>query len=145
MNRAVFVYGTLMFSEVMEPITGVEQGAQDAVLEGYARYSVNDREDAQAPAIVETPGATVCGKLYRDLDGSALAALDRFEGLGDGKYERRTVRVTLAGGEQVTAEVYVAGPRARACLSGIWDPELFAQHELEEYVRQVVVHYRRED
>jgi hypothetical protein len=69
---------------------------------------------ARAPAgaaagnIVEAPGEAVHGTL-NGMPDAGLAVLDVWEGVADGHYERRTVRVVRADtGETVEAVTYVA-------------------------------------
>ncbi|MEJ8569822.1 gamma-glutamylcyclotransferase family protein [Elongatibacter sediminis] len=59
-------------------------------------------------------GGVVHGVVYR-LPADSLAVLDRIEGVGAG-YRRKTLRVRLESGEEVSAETYVAtavDPRRR--------------------------------
>ena len=71
----VFVYGTLMFREVAEPIAGLSEMPEEAVLRGYARHTIEDREWDRVPAIVPDTDASVAGKLYRDVSASAIAEI----------------------------------------------------------------------
>ena len=137
----VFVYGTLMFKSVAEPIAGLVDAPVDASLAGYCRYTIEDRERAKVPTIVEEEGGVVVGKIYRNANTLVLDALDNFEDLDSGQYVRRTVQVSISDGAMVEAETYVAGPRARAHLGGLWDPVLFEKNELEYYVETVVPKY----
>lgn len=145
MEKHIFAYGTLMFPSVAGPIAGLTDAGIDATLIGYARYTVNDRERAKVPAIVQEAGAQVSGKLFLDVDDTSIEALDNFEDVDSGQYERWNVEVSLPDGRRVAAVTYVAGEKVRMMLSDPWDPNVFAKTELEFYVNNVVPKYTNED
>lgn len=146
MNINIFAYGTLMFTEVAGPIAGLFKPSIPAVLPNYARYTINDRDKAKVPALVEEPGSEVIGVVYRNVDDSVLKALDNFEDIArHPQYERRTVKVLVDGGESIDAETYVAGERAKTLLGGPWDPEAFRKTGLKYYCDSVVPRYTSGD
>ncbi|MDX1548434.1 MAG: gamma-glutamylcyclotransferase family protein [Rhodothermales bacterium] len=125
----LFVYGTLLFPEVMEAVTGRRLDAEDAVLTGYHRLAVRHRV---YPGLTETPGATVAGRLYRGLTPALMSRLDRFEGP---LYERRRLPVQRADLGFTEAFVYVVRPEHRDALDDReWDPAHFAEHHLPAYL-----------
>jgi hypothetical protein len=72
------------------------------------------------PCIVPAPERSVEGLLIMDLDSDDLRALDRYEEVEEGCYQRQIVDVQVWGcGPRLlrfSAHTYVAGPRLRASL-----------------------------
>lgn len=116
----LFVYGTLMFPQIMMAVIGRAPACAAAVLPGYARYSLRG---ACYPAIAPDASASTSGLLYLGLDPPALRRLDRFEGA---QYRRVAVQVRLAAEELRNAHTYVLRPgqSSRLCARA-WEP-----HEL---------------
>lgn len=146
MTTKVFVYGSLLFDEVVECLTGKSFHSEEASLADYARYAVQ-REDrvAKGPAIVYEPGKVVNGRLLLDIDSDALRVFDRFEcGEGDfARYERVSVFVTLWNGAVVPADTYRAVKEFRPFLHGDWSEEDFKARHLEFYVKEWIPLLRR--
>ncbi len=83
----LFVYGTLLSSEITEKLTGKTFKTTHAVLDGYKMYCV---KDCDYPAILLEQGAEVKGKILLNVDDSALKILSEYEG---NEYEKRMVKV----------------------------------------------------
>lgn len=115
----MFAYGLLEAADVVQRVTGHRFPSRPAVLEGFARYRVCDRD---YPAVVPDPEARTPGTLYTDVDRNSLARLDAFEG---DEYERRRERVR-SGADEQWAFVYRlrAGHGARLSREP-WDREGF--------------------
>lgn len=126
----LFVYGTLLFSDVLARVAGRRLEGREAVLPGYARHAVRG---VVYPGVVRTPGAATEGRLVEGVDALALARIDRFEGR---IYERRRLPVRVAGRAGfVHAGVYVVPPARRHLLDHApWDPEAFAARHLADYL-----------
>ncbi len=120
--RHLFVYGSLLFEPVVRAVAGAALDSCPATLDGYRRYGV---AGARYPAIAAQPGATVQGRVLRDVPAGAMARLDAYEDVGGGLYEKQRVMVRTEGGTRLTAWAYVAGPRLAARLCGEWDPDAF--------------------
>jgi len=119
-SHDVFVYGSLLFSDVFEAVTGASPPRTEARLAGYARYRLRGET---YPAIVPEPGAETLGAVYRGVTRAVLGRLDRFEGE---EYLRTRVEVVLASGDRVTAHAYVLDPLEHRRLEPEpWDPEHF--------------------
>lgn len=119
MPTDLFVYGSLLFEEVFQAVTGVSPPHTPAVLEGFARYRVRD---ATYPAIVPEAGARTEGAVYEELDAEAMRALDRFEG---DMYTREHVEVRRADGTTATVETYVFVASLRHLLTPEpWHPDV---------------------
>ena len=135
-----------MWLEVAGPIAGLNEPGVPATLTEYARYTIEDRDRAKVPALVEEAGSKVCGVVYLDVQESVIRALDNFEDIERyPQYERRTVSVQLETGEIIDAETYVAGAQARQSLAGPWDPEAFEAEDLQYYLEMVVPRYTSGD
>jgi len=96
----VFTYGSLMFRDVWERVVRNGYAASEATVSGHIRLGIADET---YPALVPGLGK-VTGVLYFDVCTEDLLLLDRFEG---DEYDRITLPVRLADGEQLNAETYV--------------------------------------
>ena len=124
----LFTYGSLVFPEVMSAVTGRTFESCDATLRDHRRRLLHG---LIYPGIRFASGEVTDGRLYLDLDRSALASLDDFEG---DEYERRTVVVGVASG-LLSAEAYVLGPAHHSLqTSSPWDPQRFVASHLRRYV-----------
>jgi gamma-glutamylcyclotransferase (GGCT)/AIG2-like uncharacterized protein YtfP len=127
----VFAYGTLMFPEVWQAVTGGDFASISGSLRGYAAFRV---QDAVFPGIVRADdGCVVKGVLYLDVGTSALARLDRFE---DDFYVRETVTIECTDGVRRKGEAYIVPDRNRHVLTEeSWTRETFvASGGLEKFV-----------
>jgi len=125
----VFTYGTLVFPEVMDAVTGRTFVQVGATLAGFTRVCVRG---AVYPAAREQGGGSIAGLLYLDVGAAALTRLDRFEGE---LYERRSVRVMRDDGASSAAQVYVVPPARYGRLEPrAWDVEQFRREHLASYV-----------
>ena len=128
----LFCYGSLQFGAVMRAVTGREFEGEEAELDGFARYRFRD---ASYPGITPEPGSRTEGTLFRGVDGTALEALDRFEGA---RYERLEVEVRMRRGGRLAAQVYVVRAADRAELSrDAWDKARFGRQELDAFLRRL--------
>jgi len=129
----VFVYGTLMFREVVIALTKRDFVMKSAVLRGYKRFRVNNpKREQKGPAIVEQSDGEVKGKVLLDVDEATIRILDKFEG---SSYEKRNVSV-FVNGEKISAVVYVGTSFKKEALRGDWDEEEFRQKYLDFYIKE---------
>jgi len=122
---ALFVYGTLMFPEVLEVLLGRTPEMAPAALDGWRAAALADRV---YPGLVAAtrPGVAAAGRVLLGLDDHERGVLDAFE---ESIYERRTVE--LADGREATTYVWLDGD---AVLPDDWDPHTFARDHLAVYV-----------
>lgn len=133
----LFVYGTLMFTEVVKALTKKEFVVNDAVLRGYNRYQANGPNGADPyPAIIKETGAVVKGKVLFDVDVKSLKIIDFFESFEDTKYQKIKVLVEACK-EKIQAFVYVWTDENRKYLTVPWDPEKFRILELEDFLKTI--------
>jgi gamma-glutamylcyclotransferase (GGCT)/AIG2-like uncharacterized protein YtfP len=125
----IFAYGTLMIHEVMYAVTTREFRFKNAILRGYARFTVKGES---YPGIIPVTDAVTEGVIYFDVDELSLARLDAFEG---NLYQRKPIRVETKEREIRDAETYVIKPEYRGCLSSKeWNVKEFNQKHLEAFL-----------
>ena len=126
----IFTYGTLMIPEVMVAVTTRRFRSIDAILKGYARFTVKGES---YPGITPEPGAITEGIIYFDVDELSLERLDAFEG---DLYQRTPIRVETEKEDILNAETYVIKPRYRSCLSSKeWNAKEFARKHLASFLK----------
>lgn len=129
--KPLFVYGTLMFTRVLEKLIG-EVELMDAVLEHYRRVKVIDRGNMLPyPALIPQEGARTEGKLLFGLSELQLLLLDEYEG---DEYERIEVEANTKKGKD-RAWCYVWKNEHVTDLGGDWDPKEFERLGLMDYLR----------
>jgi len=134
----IFLYGSLMFPAVYEGVTGVSPTMDDAALDGYRRYAVQNPQGSSYPGIIAQAGCSVSGKLVRNVSKDEVAALDAFEGLDRGLYSRERV-IVRSGDTALTAFTYVAGPALLPYLAGEWSAEDFERTKLRRFLEMSVL------
>lgn len=119
-TRHCFTYGSLMWADIMASVCGREFASEPASLADHCRHPVVGQD---YPGLRAVPSGLVPGRLYRDVDETAWARLDAFEG---DEYDRTEVTVALADGSAVSAQVYLFRAKfAQRLLPGEWDAEAF--------------------
>jgi gamma-glutamylcyclotransferase (GGCT)/AIG2-like uncharacterized protein YtfP len=125
----LFVYGTLMIPSVMHAVTARKFRFIEALLRGYARYTVKGE---YYPGIIPETDAVTKGVLCFDVDELSLERLDAFEG---DLYQRTPIRAETEREEIFSAETYAVKPEFRDCLSSKkWNVEEFSQNHLEAFL-----------
>ena len=125
----LFTYGSLMFPEVWERVTGLSGEGQPASLGDHAARRIRGQT---YPALVKAVGESTEGVLYADVTPEAVARLDAFEGHF---YERVMVGVSLGAGAKTSAWVYRAAlPDDPDILAERWDPERFQREHLGRFL-----------
>lgn len=141
----IFVYGTLMFEEVVYALTGKRFPSSKATLHEYRRCRIEDpARDAKGPAIIFNEDYSVTGLVLFNIDLDTLHILDLFE-LAAGGYERITGHVFLSDGNSVEVEFYRGTDSIRQYLSDIdWSELEFRDLYLEHYVKERISKLRRQ-
>ena len=125
----IFAYGTLMIPEVMYAVTTREFRFKNAILRGYARFTVKGES---YPGIIPVTDAVTEGIIYFDVDKLSLEWLDAFEG---DLYQRTSIPAEMERGEILNAEAYVIKPEFRNHLSSSeWNMKEFAQKHLKTFL-----------
>jgi gamma-glutamylcyclotransferase (GGCT)/AIG2-like uncharacterized protein YtfP len=125
----IFVYGTLLIPSVMYAVTAREFPFKNAILRGYARFTVKGES---YPGIIPATDAVTEGIIYFDVDESSLERLDAFEG---DLYQRTPILAEMEGGEIFNVQAYVIKPQFGNHLSSLeWNVVEFAQKHLKAFL-----------
>lgn len=143
-DRRLFVYGTLLFPEVVEALVDRRFAMRRAILRGYRRAGIRrPAGDAVGPAIIPEASSQVEGALLEGVDDASQVVLDSFEDVA-GEYDRTDVKVVLDDGSTVEAAAYVGTEEIRPLLvEGEWSPEEFRERGLRHYVSERIPRLRR--
>ncbi len=135
--KHVFVYGTLLFSEILEGLTGDTSETREAKLSDYRRCSV---KGADYPAIISQKGAFTEGKIVLNVDDYSFEMLRFFEGK---EYLCIEVQVE-AESENFNAWVFVWNDSVERLNDTDWDMSSFKRDTLSDYVQFVVPETHKE-
>lgn len=126
----LFVYGSLLFPEILEVVAGERLELAEAELEHFARLKLRDRV---YPAIVPRPGSRVAGRVVDGVTPAGLARIDAFE---SDFYARLPVELR-SGSRCLRAEAYVLRPdQLDLALEAEWDPEAFLRDHGARYLER---------
>jgi gamma-glutamylcyclotransferase (GGCT)/AIG2-like uncharacterized protein YtfP len=129
MTRHVFTYGSLMFAPVWTRVVAGTYRSVEATLRDHARFAIRDET---YPGMIASPGSSVAGVLYLDVDAADLARLDDFE---TEDYRREAVVVVCADGVECRGEAYLY-TQVERLLAQSWEPDAFAlERFIETYCR----------
>ena len=124
---SIFVYGTLLFSEVWQALIHRTPDMRFAVLDDYERYAVFER---LYPGLVGKEKASTQGMLVVDLCAEEIEIVDSYEG---GDYTKIGVDV-LCEGETKSALVYIRTPRQEDRPLSPWCPNAFQETHLRRFL-----------
>ena len=127
----VFVYGTLLFPEILEGLTGRSFPMQKAELKDFKRRQVLQGD---YPAIVEAKGESVTGKLIVNIDARSLEMLRFYEG---DDYDCQKLEISVEE-KSVQALVFVWKHDANMLTEPDWDAEFFKRNFLQDYLKYVI-------
>ena len=117
----LFVYGTLLFPEVLMAVLGRVPDRTPAVATGWRVAALPDRV---YPGLVPAPRGTAEGMVLGELTTAERRLLDVYESA-----EYRLVAIELADGRSCHTYVWQDG-----VLDHDWDRDAFAAHRLADYV-----------
>lgn len=130
-SASLFVYGTLMFPEVTEAVTGWKFPQISAKAVGFRRYSLVGRD---YPGMVSSSEGSVTGQFITGITRQAMILLDTFEG---SEYIRTPVTAILGSGRQVETFSYLWNGKAEDILPAEWDEIDFKTNKLNNFVKRV--------
>ncbi len=131
----LFVYGTLLFPEVVFALTGKKFKTKNAILLDYKRYKIFDQHISRKyPAIIESKSSVVKGKILFDIDEESLKILDFFE---DKEYEKKTV-IVQSDNKTFETIVYVWKNEFKNKLKSKWSEEEFKKKHLYNYINKTI-------
>ena len=133
----LFVYGCLMFPEVLAALTGKKYTLEAAVLQGYQRVKIQSDDSIVYPVIFPEISGSVEGGLVRNIHPAAMKEIDDFEETEKLIYLRQKVTVRLSHEENVEALTYVRGPGTKQDLAQLWDPVEFRKKYLQYCLIQI--------
>lgn len=125
----LFVYGTLLSSEITEKLTGKTFKTFPVVLAGYRIYCV---KNCDYPAIISELGAETKGKILLNVDDSALKIFSNYEG---DEYEKKVVKV-LFNNKYEDALAFVWSKEHHLLENRNWDFEDFQNNRLKFYLEE---------
>ena len=138
-----FVYGTLLFDDIVRALTNRTFETTPARLRGFVRHAIVRDQGIEAyPAIKPDASGSIRGRLLLDVDAVSAGLIDRFEG-DPPDYQPTPVGVESAGGRIIAATTYVARPSLVSRLNGAWNPAEFERVHLAYYVGHVIPEMRR--
>ena len=127
----VFVYGTLLFPDILKGLTGNTFEDRDAVLYGFKCLAL---KDADYPAIIAHAGSSVQGKVLFNVDERSLEILRFFEG---SEYRSICVKVNVDN-NRVKASVFVWIEEHHRLDTADWNQVVFEKTALADYISYVV-------
>ena len=126
----LFVYGSLLFPELVTALTGKSFGYISAGLNGFKRCRV---KGCDYPAIIEESGAIVKGYIIENVDKKSMQILTFFEGE---EYEKKQNSISLLNTIINTALFVWVGDR-ELLENRDWDADEFKKKSLEYYLNDV--------
>ena len=127
----VFVYGTLLFTEILEGLTGRSFSTQNAALKKFKRLRV---AEGDYPAIIEAREEVVQGSLVFNVDARSMEVLRFYEG---DDYECRKLEVTV-NDKSIMAWVFVWNEDMALLSNADWNKDYFKRKFLADYLKYVV-------
>ena len=134
-----FVYGTLLFDEIVEGLCGRTFDSLPAMLQGYKRHGVSPPgREGEGPILVRSEGQQQLGRVLLNVDARSEAILDAFEFESPG-YERivESVQVTNSV-QEYECIVYVGTQALIPFVSGDWSPDTFSETGLSRYTNEFI-------
>ena len=126
----LFVYGSLLFPDLVTELTGKSFRSSPATLDGFKRYRV---KGCDYPAIIKAPGANVEGLLIENVDESSLEILVFFEG---NEYRKQQVTV-ISSAKQIAATAFIWTNDVALLENSDWDEAEFRKQSLTSYLKEV--------
>lgn len=125
----LFVYGVLMYPELLMQLLGKSLNLTPATLPGHQRYTLDMDDWPKIPVVVPEAGSQVAGALIEGVDAASIEILDAFEEVDLGLYRRVVCTVQQAQGDETDAFAYLGTPMTSDALSGIWcERDFIAAH-----------------
>ena len=133
-EKNIFVYGTLMYPEILKVLTWKKFKMKDAILPWYKRYGVLEWDKYKAyPAITYSPKDRVQGKLLTNISFKNQSIFDFFEGP---EYWVQKVGV-IVWENIIFAKVYIRKDDIHT-LWGDWNIQEFENKYLNIYVKEKI-------
>jgi len=119
----LFTYGSLMCDDIMLQVSGENPRHQKARLNGFFCSQMHGET---YPGICPDVEHIVQGVVYFNVNQSALARLDSFEGE---YYQRNEITVLCSPQGEIVATAYIIKPQYNHLLTGkLWSYDEFLRH-----------------
>lgn len=131
--HSVFVYGTLMFPNVISAVLGREVTAKEltnATLQNHRRIAV---QNEAYPTAIAAMGYRIAGKLLQGVTETEMRLLDAYEGE---TYARVAVSVVTDTGDHDVFTYLDTHETVPSALRD-WDPEHFENTQMQSYLREL--------
>ena len=136
--KNIFVYGTLLFDEVVHALTGENCLTIPAKLIGYRRCRIEDpHREAVGPVVVRKKGACTSGKVLLNLSCESFRAIELFEESAGG-YEPVNSEVLCNDGRLLMVTFY----RAQNDLSPMIRSENWSEQDFQNAALRLYVENR---
>ena len=127
----LFIYGTLLFPEILEGLTGISPVTKPAELQGYRRFKLIG---CDYPAIIPDPNSSVEGKLVINVDQQSMDIITFFEGED---YQKSNVLIR-AGNEEIPATAFTWIGDFDRLKPEDWNKKQFEQYSLPYYAAKII-------
>jgi len=127
----IFVYGTLLFPEILKSLTGKSFKTSPAVLPGYKIHKVKDNN---YPAIIQYNDSITTGLIIENMDDLSFRIISFYEG---DEYTKRKLNV-VANNESVGALAFVWVKETDLLAEKEWDLSDFKQKHLGYYLNVLI-------
>ena len=124
----LFVYGTLMFPQVMTTLTGLTPTYAPAVARNTARFSIRNQV---YPGLVNRSGNLTMGYLIRNLDEVNWHLIKAFEG---NEYSVGPVAIETQQHNMNAYTFFVHAHSLDIVANSFWNPESFLRYQLESFL-----------
>lgn len=133
----LFVYGSLLFPELVEKLTGKRFNSVPAILQGYRRLAI---KECDYPAIITEAASEVKGILLLNVDKESMRLLTFYEGRD---YVESNVEV-ISEKQNYNATAFVWDNDASFLENFDWDQNSFKENSLSFYIDRVAPETARE-
>jgi len=127
----LFVYGTLLFPEILEGLTGISPVTKPAKLQEYKRCCV---KGCDYPAVLPEKNSVVEGKLVINVDHHFMDIITFFEGED---YQKTKVFIQ-AGNKEIPATVFTWNGDFHRLEMKDWNKKQFEQYSLKYYAARII-------
>jgi len=128
----LFVYGSLLFPELVTALTGKSFFYSPFILNGFKRYRVRG---CDYPAIVEETESKAEGLLIENVDKNSMEILTFFEGE---EYQKQQITVFNSVKKEITAATFVWIADKNLLENREWSAIEFKRKLLDYYLNEIV-------
>ena len=127
----LFVYGTLLFPEILHELTGKLFKTKKVRVAGFKRYKVKEED---YPAVIWDRNSFVDGVLVFNVDKRSIDILSFYEGP---EYEIKEIDITTEN-DTIKAYIFVWKEGLHTLENNDWDEDFFKKHALPIYKEKII-------